>query len=137
MSEEEQQAILAEYYAEAMRCMDEAGEALKKANKGDSFYYNPKLLRTACRAAYNGVLLALDAYLMTKGVKPSKRRKPIEYYQDEVRARDRKLLDLINRAYDVLYLAGHYDGVRDAEVLQTGFNTAYDIIERIKPVHVH
>jgi uncharacterized protein (UPF0332 family) len=129
----EQEAVKEKYYAEAMRYMDNAKETLKKANKEDAFYHDAKYVQTACGTAYNGVLIALDAYLMMKGVKRTKGRKSIEYYQENVGAVDRKLLNNVNRMYDVLHLAGYYDGVRDVKVIKIGFDTAYDIIDKIKP----
>ena len=43
-------------------------------------------------------------------------------------------MDEVNTAYDVLHLDGYYDGVRNVKVIQGGFEVAYDIIERIKPI---
>jgi hypothetical protein len=133
MYEQEQQAIKEKYYPEALRYMDNATETLKKANKEDYFYHDPKYVRTACGTAYNGVLIALDAYLQTKGTKKAKRRKSIEYYQDAVGKVDRKMLNHLNSVYEVLHLAGYYDGIQDARIIKIGFDTAYDIIEKINP----
>ena len=137
MSDTEQQAIREKYYAEALRYMDNAKETLKKANKQDHYYHDPKYVRTACGTAYNGMLVALDAYLLMKGIRRVKGRKSIEYYHENVGHLDKKLLGLINRGYDVLHLAGYYDGVRDAKVIKTGFDIAYDVIEKIKPMQAN
>jgi uncharacterized protein (UPF0332 family) len=133
MSDTEQQAIREKYYAEALRCMDNAKETLKKANKESNYYSDKKYVRTACGTAYNGVLLALDAYLLTKGVRRPRGRKSIEYYQNNIGQADKKMLNHLNSVYEVLHLAGYYDGVQDARILKIGFDTAYDIIEKIKP----
>ncbi|MCL4482235.1 MAG: DUF5618 family protein [Bacteroidetes bacterium] len=125
----EQNRIRTTYYNEAIRYMENARETLKKAGKEDRFYVDEKY----CGIAYNGVLKALDGYLLLKGIEKKKGRKDIEYYQDAIAIIDRKLLNYINSAYKVLHLNGYYDGIRDARVIAEGFNLAYSIIERIKP----
>lgn len=129
----EQNRIRTVYYNEAIRYMENARETLKKAGKEDRFYVDEKYVKTACGNAYNGVLKALDGYLLLKGIEKKKGRKNIEYYQDAIAIIDRKLLNYINDAYIILHLNGYYDGVKDARVIAEGFNLAYSIIERIKP----
>jgi hypothetical protein len=133
MIPKDQNKIRTIYYNEAIRYMENARETLKKAGKEDRFYVDEKYVKTACGIAYNGVLKALDGYLLLKGIEKQKGRKNIEYYQDAVAAIDRKLLNYINSAYMILHLHGYYDGVKDARVVAEGFNLAYSIIERIKP----
>ncbi|MDR2448668.1 MAG: DUF5618 family protein [Prevotellaceae bacterium] len=56
--------------------MSNAKETLQKAKKEDNFYCDRKYVRTACGTAYNGILLALDAYLTLKDVElPKKKRR--------------------------------------------------------------
>lgn len=121
------------YYNEANRYMENARETLKKAGKEDRFYIDEKYVKTACGIAYNGVLKALDGYLLLNGVEKTKGRKSIEYYEEAIAGIDRKLLNYINTAYMILHLHGYYDGVRDVRVISEGFKLAYSIIERIKP----
>ena len=91
-------------------------------------------MRTACGTAYNGVLLALDAYLKSKDVElPKKKRRSIEFYTRYIGQIDGKLLNYLNNAYDILHLSGYYDGVTDARVVKAGFDNAYEIINKIKP----
>jgi hypothetical protein len=129
----EQNRIRTTYYNEAIRYMENAKETLKKAGKEDRFYVDEKYVKTACGTAYNGVLKALDGYLLLKGIDTKKGRKDIEYYEDAIAGIDRKLLNYLNSAYKILHLNGYYDGVKDARVIAEGFNLAYSIIERIKP----
>ena len=134
MSIEEQQQMKVEYYAEAMRYMENAKETLAKAGKEDGYYKDKKYVKTACGIAYNGVLLALDAYLVLKGVKKkTKNRKSIEYYEENISKLDKKLLNYLDGAYQILHLSGYYDGIKDARVIKNGFDTAYKIIEKIRP----
>jgi len=77
----EQQILLKKEYSEAVRYMNNAEETLQKAKKDGNHYADKKYVRTACGTAYNGVLLALDAWFALKGIpKPNKKqRKSIEY----------------------------------------------------------
>jgi len=135
MSIQEQEKTKERYYSEAMRYMDNAKEYLKNAKKEGNYYRDPKYVRTACGAAYNGVLIALDGYLLLKGIeKPKgKNRKSIEYYHNNLGKLDRKMLDYLNSTYKILHLFGYYDGIEDARVVKAGFDDAKTIIKKIKP----
>ncbi|MDR3340562.1 MAG: DUF5618 family protein [Candidatus Symbiothrix sp.] len=134
MSHEEQLKIKQKSYAEAMRYMNNAKETLLKAGKEDNYYNDRKYVRTACGTAYNGVLIALDTYLSLKGITKTKGRKSIEYYCEQFGKLDKKMLKHINNAYEVLHLSGYYDGIQDARIVKIGFDEAYEIIDRIKPI---
>ena len=136
MSIEEQRSVKEKYYGEAIRFMDNAKECLAKAQKQGKYYCDTKYVKMACGTAYNGVLVALDCFLILKGIhKPKgKERKSIEYYQNNLGRLDRKMLNMINVAYKVLHLSGYYDGIEDVGVVQTGFNHAYAIIDKIRPI---
>lgn len=135
MSIQEQQEMKEKYYGEAMRYMENAHEYLKSARKEGKFYQDKKYVRTACGTAYNGVLIALDCYFILRGIhKPTKKeRKSIEYYQENIGKFDKKMLNYLNGAYQILHLFGYYDGVQDARVINAGFDNAYTIIDKIKP----
>ena len=135
MSTEEQYTIKEKYYTEATRYMENAKEYLKNAKKEGNFYNDKKYVKTACGTAYSGLLVALDCYLMLKGInKPTKKqRKSIEYYQSNLTKIDKKMLKYLNSAYDILHLWGYYDGIEDAVVVKRGFDNAYKIIDKIKP----
>ena len=129
----EQDKIKSEYYKEAIRYMENANEALKKAGKEDDFYQDDKYVKTACGIAYNAVLKALDGYFITKEVKVPKRRKSIEFYRDNIARIDRKLMAHLNNAYTVLHLDGYYDGNIIVDTINSGFKSAYLIIGKIEP----
>lgn len=135
MSVQNQQNLREKYYGEAVRYMNNAKEDLKNAKKEGSIYRDPKYIKRACGTAYSGVLVALDGFLILKGIhKPTgKERKSIEYYQQNLGKLDRKLMDHLNMAYKILHLSGYYDGIEDAVVIKRGFDLANTIIERIKP----
>ncbi|MDR0687869.1 MAG: DUF5618 family protein [Prevotellaceae bacterium] len=137
MPTEAQEDIKQKAYAEAMRYMENAKETLRKARKEDDYYQDSKYVRTACGTAYSGVLLALDAYLQLKDVEmPKKKRRSIEFYTSNVAQLDKKLLNYVNNVYNILHLSGYYDGTNDARVVRAGFELAYQIIGKIKPVPV-
>jgi uncharacterized protein (UPF0332 family) len=136
MSTETQEGVKQKAYAEAMRYMSNAKETLQKARKEDDTYHDTKYVRTACGTAYNGVLIALDAYLLLKGVEQKKGRKSIEYYTKNISMFDKKLLGYANKAYNILHLSGYYDGIDDAVVVKRGFEIACEIIDKIKPENV-
>jgi hypothetical protein len=135
MSITEQEILKEKYYSEAMRYMENAKEYLKSAKKEGNFYHDKKYVKTACGTAYNGLLIALDGFLLLKGLnKPDrKQRKSIEYYQSNITKKKKKMLDYLNSAYEVLHLWGYYDGIGDAVIVKRGFDNAYKIIEKIKP----
>lgn len=134
MTIEKQDKIKQKNYAEAIRYMDNAKETLKKAGKEGDFYNDRKYVRTACGVAYHGVLIALDTYLLLKGVEKTKGRKSIEYYHENLSKLDKKLLKYVNSAYEILHLSGYYDGILDANVVKRGFDVANEIIGKIKPI---
>jgi len=113
--------------------MDNAKEVLKKANKQDNFFQDVKYVKMASGKAYNAVLLALDGYFTLKEVQKKKGRKDIDYYKSNLTKIDKKLLDYLNDVYEVLHLAGYYDGIKSVKIIDEGLNLAYAIINRIKP----
>jgi len=135
MSTVEQQELREKSYTEAIRYMDNAKETLKKAGKENNLYNDRKYVRSACGIAYSGVLVALDAYLEMKDVEmPRKKRRSIEFYLKNIAQLDKKLLKDLDVTYDTLHLSGYYDGNLDARVIAAGFDNAYQIINRIKPI---
>jgi hypothetical protein len=55
-------------------------------------------VRTVCGTAYHGVLIALDTYLLLKGIAKTKGRKSIEYYCEQFGKFDKKMLKQVNSA---------------------------------------
>jgi hypothetical protein len=135
MSIQEQQQTREKYFNEAMRYMDNAKEYLKSAQKEGDFYQDSKYVRTACGTAYSGLLIALDGFLILKGIhKPTKKeRKSIEHYQKILGNLDRKMLNNLDNAYKILHIYRYYDGINDARVISAGFDNAKTIINKIKP----
>ena len=137
MSVQEQEQTREKYYGEAMRYMANAKECLTKAKKESGYYQDQKYVRMACGTAYSGMLVALDCFLILKGVhKPTaKERKSIEHYQKNITTIDKKMLATLNSAYQILHLSGYYDGIVNANVIKEGFSEADKIINKIKPTN--
>jgi len=136
MTLEEQQHIKQKDYAEAMRYIANAEDDLQKAGKdNDSKHYkDAKYVRRACGTAYNAVLIALDTWLGSKGVElPKKERKSIDFYRENLRKLDKKLLQHLNIAYSTLHLSGYYDGNLSKGNVTDGFEAANLIVNRINP----
>jgi len=94
-------------YQEAMRYIENAREQLNLAGKDGKFYIYDKYVKSASGIAYSGILVALN-YLFDKKNVPKKRgRKSIEYYQNNLAKIDKKLLNYLISAYNVLYLEGY------------------------------
>jgi hypothetical protein len=135
MTTTEKQAFKKKNYEEALRYMENAKEILKKAGREGIFYKDRKYVRTACGTAYNGVLIALDTWLTLKDVAFPKgnHRKNINFYQENLSKLDRKMLNYLDSVYEVLHLAGYYDGVLNSRIVGEGLDTAYELIRKIKP----
>ncbi len=92
-------------------------------------------MRTASGVAYSGMLVALDALMQIKNIQlPAKSRKSIEWYRDQLRKTDRKLINEVNTVYSILHLSGYYEGLTNAEIINAGIDNAVSVIKKIKPV---
>jgi hypothetical protein len=114
---------------EARRYLNNAKDLLReKAGKDNGVYQDRKYVRLAGHSAYLGVLVALDGlFEVRKG-----KRRSVEWYQEQLRKTDRKLLDSFNAAYDTLHLAMGYDGNISAGVSADGITTAENIINWVE-----
>jgi hypothetical protein len=128
-----QKKIYEVYYPEAIRYYRNAKDTLPYANIGnDGYYTDRKYVKIACGTAYNGVLIALDGYLMARGIKLEKKR-DIGYYRRALYRLDVHLLNILNSVYDTLHLSGYYDGITNSVIVKEGFREAKEIIDYIKP----
>jgi hypothetical protein len=137
MTNDEQNIYKSKEYAEAMRYMDNAKEALKKAEKEDDGYYKDvKYVRTACGMANLGVLRAFDTWLAINGllISGKKLQKFITPYDDyKIAQIDEGMLSYWNTACNILYLGGYYRKEKNVNAIEGGFDAAYRIIDKIKP----
>jgi len=133
----EQQHLKREGYSEAMRYIANAKGYLQKAGMDDDGYYqDKKYVRTACGAAYNGVLEALKIYLKLKNpeVLKTKERKDIDFYRRHLAKDNKKILNTLDTVYHILHIDGYYEGIKNSDIIKIGFKNAKEIIDLIKPV---
>lgn len=115
---------------EARRYVDNARDVLQKHGKYDAetnHYDDRKYVRAAGHYLWNGVLIMLNAVFH---VNEKKGRISIDDYRLAVGRRDRKLLVLVNDAYDLLHLNMGYDGILDKAICDRGFQITTEIINR-------
>ena len=120
-------------FKEAMRYIDNAREDLQLAGKEEKFYLDEKYVQSACGFAYSGALKALDYFFEIKKVPKRKGRKSIEYYKTELSKIDKKLLNHLITAYNILHLDGYYDGIKKVDIINSGFDDVVSIINALKP----
>lgn len=118
-------------YQDALRYLENAKETLRKAGKKDDRYEDVKYVKAASGIAYSGVLLALDEYLRRKEGNKYTKPKSIEAYQARLAKQDKKLLSLLDAAYDDLHIVGYYHGTRSVKTIQSGLTMAKAIMEYI------
>ncbi len=114
---------------EARRYVANAKEIIKNANYDPETksYEDRKYIKAAGDILWKGCLIALDAVLP---IRNGKGRPSIEKYKAAAGKRDRKLLQFINIGYDTMHLVMGYDGNRNKNVCDTGFENANAIIDR-------
>jgi len=114
-----------EYITEARRYIENAKEILRdKANKQDGYYMDSKYVKMAGHTAYTGVLVALDGKFGKKG----RGRKDIDWYRQETKKWNVKLLPVLNSTYEILHLFLGYDGTKDVRIAKIGIENAEHII---------
>lgn len=116
---------------EALRYIANARKISKDAKKEGKVYHDIKYVQIASGTAYNGVLIAIDEYLKRKEGSKFKKPKSIEDYRTRVAKQNKKLLALLNKAYDSLHLAGYYMGTPSVDTIQEGLTDAEKIIAYI------
>ena len=91
-------------------------------------YEDRKYVRAAGHYLWNAVLIMLEAKYQLKKNKRS--RVDIDDYKALLTHDDKKLLSMVNNAYDIMHLFMGYDGVLKKSVCQDGIDLANEIIDR-------
>ena len=116
---------------EARRYVDNAKKLLVENGELDietRSYTDRKYVRMAGDTLWKGVLVVLDAVFHVR--KDRRTRVHIEDYREAIGRRDKKLLQFVNNAYELLHLVMGYDGIQDKDTCDTGFRIANNIIDR-------
>ena len=91
-------------------------------------YNDPKYVKMAGDTLWKGVLLVLDAVFHVRSDRRT--RVHIDDYREAIGKRDKKLLQFVNNAYELLHLVMGYDGIQDKATCDSGFRVATTIIDR-------
>ena len=99
---------------EALRYLNNAKQILKSAPLEDGTYTDIKPVREACGIAYLAVLMAIDEYLLKRGLSKKELPRSVDVYRKAVRkylaVHNGKLLREFEALYEALHIAGYYRG---------------------------
>jgi hypothetical protein len=99
---------------EALRYLNNAKEILKSVPVENGTYIDIKPVREACGTAYLSILIAIDEYLLKKGISKKELPKSVDAYRKALQrylsVHDGKLLREFEALYEALHIAGYYRG---------------------------
>jgi hypothetical protein len=121
---------------ESLRYLNNAGQILKSAPLDDGIYADVKPVREACGVAYLAVLIAIDEYLLRRGLTKKELPRSIDAYrralQKYLAIRNRKLLREFEALYEALHIAGYYRGnLYLVNMVKDALKSAKAFIEKI------
>jgi hypothetical protein len=120
-----------EAISEAKRFLKNAKEILSKTEiEYGKIYKDPKATREAAEIAYLAALLAIDGYLISKGIPKDKLPTSIDGYTDAVRKipRNGKLMANLITAYQNLHILAYYRGGVNVDMIKAGIKSVEEII---------
>lgn len=127
------------FYREALRYYENARKRLRDTRVLHNRYQDPKIVSEACGTCYLAVLLALDGYLLTRGVSPAALPKTTTKYWASIKKRlahNGRIQDAFNTAWDNLHVGGYYRGFSGVGLVKEGFKNAkwiLDTLSKVKP----
>ena len=117
----------------ATRFMDNAKKELALAKKHGYFYEDTKHVSGACGVAYKGVLVAIDAIFILRGIEREKGKRPtIKFYKSNLAKIDKKMSNSLNTVYKILHIEGYYEEFDNVKVISVGFEEAENILKKLK-----
>jgi hypothetical protein len=121
---------------EALRYLNNAKEILKSASVENGTYTDVKPVREACGTAYLAVLIAIDEYLLKKGMSKKDLPRSVDAYrralQKHLTVHDGRLLREFEALYEALHIAGYYRGnLYLVDMIKDALKAARAFIERI------
>jgi len=122
---------------EAVRYLNNARELLKSAPIEDGTYADIKPVREACGTAYLAILMAIDEYLLKKGLGKKDLPRSVEAYrkalQKYLAIHNGKLLREFDALYEALHIAGYYRGnLYLVDMVKDALKAARVFIEKIR-----
>jgi hypothetical protein len=122
------------YIQEAYRYFANAKERLKDAPIQHNRYQDVKPMREACGTCYLAVLLAIDGYLLRRGVSPDQLPTTTEGYWAAIENHipiNGKLTNAFFIAYENLHIFGYYRGGSSTDMVKAGFQNAKLVIDTL------
>jgi len=121
---------------EALRYLNNAKEILKSAPMEDGTYTDVKPVREACGTAYLAILMAIDEYLLKRGMSKKELPRSIDAYRKALQkylvVHDGKLLREFEALYEALHIAGYYRGnLYLVNMIKDALKAAKRFIEKI------
>lgn len=121
---------------EPLRYLNNAKEILKSAPVQNGTYTDIKPVREACGIAYLAILIAIDEYLLKKGIAKRELPRSVDAYrralQKYLAVRDGKLLREFEALYEALHIAGYYRGnLYLVDMIKDALKTTRAFIEKI------
>ena len=121
---------------EPLRYLNNAKEILSKSPIEDKRYADDKYVKSACGVAYLGVLKAIEASLLKRGLTKKELPKKVEecrkILQKYVSVHNGKLLKEFDAIYDELHIAGYYRGLlHSTDAVKGAFRLAKEFIEKL------
>jgi len=121
---------------EALRYLNNAREILKSAPVENGTYTDIKPVREACGTAYLAVLIAIDEYLLKKGMNKKDLPRSVDAYRRAIQkylvVHDGKLLREFEALYEALHIAGYYRGnLYLVDMIKDALKAARAFIEKI------
>ena len=121
---------------ESLRYLNNAREILKSAPVENGTYTDVKPVREACGTAYLAVLIAIDEYLLKKGLSKKDLPRSVDAYrralQKYLTVHDGKLRREFEALYEALHIAGYYRGnLYLVDMIRDALKAARSFIERI------
>ena len=122
---------IADPVSESRRYVENAETTLRENGKYDpetGCYMDSKYVKAAGHYLWSAVLLILDAVF---NVKTGKQPHPdIKDFRNIIVKRDKKLLTLVNTAYETMHITMGYDGNQRKAICNEGIKLANEIIDR-------
>lgn len=121
---------------EALRYLSNAKEILKSVPVENGTYIDIKPVREACGTAYLAILIAIDEYLLKKGINKKELPRFVDAYrkalQKYLAVHDGKLLREFEALYEALHIAGYYRGnLYLVDMIKDALKATRSFIEKI------
>ena len=116
-------------FTEARRYFTHAEEILRtKAGRANGRYTDPKYVKMAGHTAWDGVLVAVDEYMVRKGIEKTKGRKDRTWYLTELSKLNRRIAQSFSDLYSALHLSMGYDGLPLRKPIKSYLEEARNLI---------